>query len=263
MPHDKNEVDKFFENLSGEQAPESNIFEDEGVEPQAPAAKQEGEENPAKGEEPRKNRRHRRLEDQLQKERELRIAAEAKAAGKAEADANRPASNDDVPEKWLRMYGDTPEARQAWGLQKELFADVKNEAKREALAEIEAKQAATEKARTEFETFIDNEFENIEDEFDVDLTSDAPAARKARREFLELIQSLSPKDANGSLTGYADFEQTFKLYQTQKGKAAPDVSKQKEIASRGMNQSGDSAAAPAKTVTPGFRGWMKDLNFNE
>ncbi len=253
-PKDKKpEVDNFFDGLPEADKEVANIFDAEIPE------KGEKKEDP-KEEEPegRKNRRHRRLEKQLQTERELRIAAEAKAEGRAEAEgSSKEASVDGMPASWKATYGDSPESRQAWAVQSEIMAQYAEQAKTAAIAEIEHTQAQERAAQKEFETFIDNELESIEDEFDVDVTSNSPAAKKARREFLDLVQQLSPKDEDGQVTGYADFQEAFKIYQEKKSK--PDNSRQKEIASRSMERPG-SETAPERKQTPGFFGWRTDMN---
>lgn len=258
-----NEVDKFFEGLPSEEKQQADIFEDPD---KKPAEKQEGAgAKPEEGGEPRKNRRHRRLEQQLQEERELRIAAEARAEGRSEAQqfAQATSASDDTPDKWIRMYGDTPEARQAWALQKELLADVIQKTKADTIAEIEQREKKRGDAQGQFEKFIEGELEGLEDDNDVDLTSDAPAAKKARREFLELVQNLSPKE-NGVITGYADFAETWKIYQDRRQGQKPDASKAKDLADRSMNRPGDAAQAAAdKPKSPGFYGWMKDLNISD
>lgn len=259
-----NEVDKFFEGLPSEEKQQADIFEDPN---KKPAEKQEGvEAKPEEGAEPRKNRRHRRLEQQLQEERELRIAAEARAEGRSEAQqfAQATSATDDTPDKWLRMYGDTPEARQAWALQKELLADVVAKTKADTIKEIEDREKQRGEEQGQFEKFIENELEGLEDDNDVDLTSDAPAAKKARREFLELVQNLSPKDDKGVITGYADFAETWKIYQEKRQGQKPDASKAKDLADRSMNRPGDATqAANQKQHTPGFFGWMKDSNISD
>lgn len=256
------EVDKFFEGLPSEEKQESDIFADPNA--VAPAAEKQGEGEtivPEKDGEPRKNRRHRRLEQQLQEERELRIAAEARAEGRNEVQKFVQTTGvDDTPDKWLRMYGDTPESRQAWILQKELMADVVAKTKAETIAEIREEEKARVAEQKQFETFIENELETLEDEYNIDLTSDAPAAKKARREFLEMVQTLSPKDESGTITGYADFDETFKMYQDKRKEVKPDATKNKDLAARAMTRPGDSAnGAAEKPRTPGFFGWQKDL----
>jgi hypothetical protein len=260
-----NEVDEFFKGLPGEQPKDADIFEEEQKNKEgAPAEGAEGEAppTPAEGGEPRKNRRHRRLEQQLQAEREARIAAEARAAGMAERGAGASAPTD-VPDKWLRIYGDTPESRTAWALQKEMFDDVAKNARDSALQEFEARQKAEKDEAARFESFIDAELEDIEDEHNVDVTSDAPAARKARREFLELVTELSPKDEHGNITAYADFGAAWKQYAARKAGKPADNSRQKELADRSMARSGGEGGAAARQPTPGFFGWKSDLNVSE
>lgn len=252
-----NEVDKFFEGLPSEETKKVDIFEEAGQRPPEEGEKP-GAETPG---EPHKNRRHRRLEEQLQHERELRIAAEAKAEGRSEAERSSKEANaaDDTPDKWLRMYGDTPEARQAWALQKELLAGIVQQTKEETIKEMEGRQTAAIEAQRGFEQMIESRLEAIEDEHDVDVTSNAPVARKARREFLELVQQLSPKDEAGNITGYADFDAAWDIYQEKVAAESkdPEAARRKELASRSMQQSGGTDTVE-KQPTPGFYGWMKD-----
>ncbi len=256
-PKGQNEVDKFFDGLPSEETKEVDIFED----PKAgdPAQAAEGAEDGTKVEKPerRENRQTRRLKEQLQQEREARIAAEARAEGRAEIERSRPEAPGEVPDAWLRIYGDSPESRQAWQLNKGIFEGLAEKAKEKAVAEIDERQQNETKAAKEFESFIDQELEAIEDEFDVDVTSDSPAARKARRELLELVESLSPKDADGDLTGYADFTETWKLYRDKSSKKR-DASPNKDLAARSMERSGEVAPSEKKQ-TPGFFGWKQDL----
>lgn len=259
---EKTEVEKFFEDLPSDDRTVADIFEKETEGQQRGQEGREGgaADGPEKGGEPRKNRRHRRLEQQLQQERELRIAAEARAQGRAEASATAPSSAE-VPEKWFRMYGDTPESRQAWALQKEMLDDVAKQAREATLKEIEDRRRREEEDAARHENFITSSLEDLEDEHGVDLTSDAPAARKARREFLQLVERLSPKDEHGSITAFADFDAAWEQFQSAKKDEKPDNSKQRELAARSMARSGDAATAE-RQHTPGFFGWKKDFNLD-
>lgn len=262
MPKGETEVDKFFENLPSEDKKEVDIFEVD--EKKGDAEKIPAKDGDASEEDgPRKNRRHRRLETQLQQERELRIAAEARAAGQSEAQKfqKETAAVDDVPDKWLRIYGDNDNARIAWKLQKEMMNDYGKQVRDATIAEIDERQNTALSEQRKFEEFIDSGLEAVEDAFDVDVTSDSPAARKARREFLDLVQRISPKDQNGMITEYADFGETWKIYQEDrsKEKVNPDLDKQKQLADRSMRKAGDSGSVE-KQQTPGFHGWKRDYN---
>lgn len=263
MPKGDNEVDKFFEGLPSEETKNVDIFEKEGTEE---GQKKEGSEKGNEGEglekggEPRKNRRHRRLEQQLQDEREKRLIAEAKAEGKSEAERFARATDAPVPDKWLRIYGDTPESRAAWAIQKEIFDEQAKAVREDTLKEVEARDQKRADEQKQFESFIDGELEGLEDEYNVDLTSDAPAARKARREFLELVAELSPKGEDGAITAYADFDAAWKQYRKGKNekKPDPDAERRRELAQRSMDSNSGGGDPPQRDTTPGFFGWMKD-----
>lgn len=257
----ENEVDKLFEGLPKEDEQAADPFDEnkpEVVPEKEPEVKKEDSEDPEK--DSHKNRRHRRLEQQLQSEREARIRAEALAQARSEASS----FNKDIGEidqRWIQIYGDTPESRQAFKLYQEMVKDHTADLKAQAIKEMKAEQEAERHQQEEFESHIDNGLEDVEDEFNVDLTSNTPAARKARREFLELVESLSPKDSEGNLTGYADFNATWEIYQMKKGQAEkPDASRNKELAARSMANGKSGGDAPQQEITPGFRGWMKDFN---
>lgn len=273
MEKKPNEVEKFFSDLPTNDDKEADIFGDKKETSKEPAAQAPAKEAsvPAKGElqedenEPRKNRRHRRLEEQLERERQSNIALNERLMKVLEIKSSASESpSSEVPPEWIALYGDGPEAQKAWKVQERMLNTVKTQAKDEAIREIEEKQTAAKAEQRQFESFIDSQLESLEDTYDVDLTSDAPAARKARREFLEMVSSLSPKDDSGTITGYADFGSTFELYQKTKAPAEAKqdetVNKAKEIASRSMQQSGQGAVGSEPKITPGFRGWQKDYN---
>lgn len=247
------EFAKFFNDLPQEDQQVADIF-GEGEQPAAQAGA--GATASEQGEEPRKNRRHRRLETQLAAEKEARIAAEARA--KALAEVGPRAQEENVDERLVRMYG--PEHLEAAKLHMELLRDYGDRAKQEAIKEIEAGQVARASEVQKFEATISGELEGLEDEYDVDLTSDSPAARKARTEFLGLVQKLSPKNEDGSIAAYADFQETWELYQL-KAKAPATNQRAKEVAARSMEGGTTGQPAP-KAPTPGFRGWMRDFNVN-
>lgn len=189
---------------------------------------------PEKDSEPYKNRRHRRLEAQLQTEREARIRAEALAEARSET--QKFAQETGVDERLLEMYGNTDEGKRAARLHQELLADTLAKGRAEALKEIRAEQERATQEQANYESVIDSELEALEDEFNIDITSDAPAARKLRRDFLARVEKLSPKDASGTITGFADFGGVWETFQGEREK--PDNSRAKDLADRSMAKSG-------------------------
>lgn len=229
--NDQNELQDFLKELPNEDKNESNLF---GENLEATAEQAEGTETPAK-EEPYKNRRHRRLESQLQTEREENIRLKALAEGRNEA--RQFAQENNVDERLLEMYGNTDEGKKAARLHMELLNDATSKGKDLALQELKEERAREADAQKKYETFIDSELEALEDEHGIDLTSDAPAARKLRREFLEAVQKLSPKDTDGTITNFADFGGVWDSFSEKRAK--PDNSRRQQIADRSMAATGN------------------------
>lgn len=223
-----NEVNKFFDELPS-QDKKLSAFEEKEV----PASEKEEEDIEAP-----KNRTERRLREKLQRERESNIALNERIKVLAEVDKTlKEPSNSEMSAEWIAFYGTTPESEKAWKIQEKMMQDYASRAEERALERFREEQIKSQEEQKRYESEIDSQLESIEDEYNVDLTSNSPAARKARTEFLELVEQLSPKNENGDIIGYADFNSTFKLYQ-QTRQEKRDTTRQKELASRSMQQSG-------------------------
>jgi hypothetical protein len=109
-------------------------------------------------------------------------------------------------------------------------------AEERAFERLMKSQSEEEEEVQKYESEIESQIEEIEDKFDVDLTSGSKESSRSRAEFLNLLSALSPKDKEGNITNYADFEKTFEMYQNSKEK--PDASRNKELASRSNQKSG-------------------------
>lgn len=253
----KNELDDFFEGVPGHEDP-TQVFEPVS----APATPEQGGNKsesfpPEQEEEPRKNRTHRRWEQRLdEKERDL-IAREARIETLTEMSKFN-SETQDVDSRFLRIYGDSPETREAWKLQQDMFNEVKTKAKEEALSEIVESQRQSAREQKELESFIDSQLEAIEDEYNVDLTSNTREAHRVRTEFLGMIEKASPKNADGDIADYADFGSVWEFYQSKQSKDKVSTDRQREISSRSMSKSNSGSTTTEQTITPGFNGWKKD-----
>lgn len=247
-------VDEFFKGLPSEDKAEQDVFADK--KPVADKAEDKVK-DPEEVPESIKNRQHRRLEEKLQKERESNIALAERVKMLSEQD--KFSKDTDIDPRIAKMF-DTSDVGKENALRlAEILNDMSSKAKQDALQEIANQQESERVEQKSYEEFIDNELEALEDQHNVDLTSDSPQARRARREFLELIEKLSPKDEEGTITGYADFGSTFELYKERHTEKV-DNTRQKQIASRSMERGGSSGGESQTKVTPGFRGWEKDYN---
>jgi hypothetical protein len=196
-----------------------------------PAEETQGNETPAEGAPEPRNRREKRLMEKLQSEREAAIALAAKLDAITQSQTTRSESAE--WEKSIeRIYGDsTPELREATELLKASVRGAKEEAKREALAEFQRIRQEEQQAVSKAEGRIESMLEEIEDEYNADLSSGAH-----RTEFLKLIEKMSPKDSNGNIVEYADHHAVWEIYQEKVSRNKP-VNPAKDIVARGMTAS--------------------------
>lgn len=262
MPPETNEVDKFFAGLPTKEKKVADIFGDNPAPVETPAgtsAEEAGSISPEKEEEGRKNRRHRRLEAQLESERKERQSerdARLKVEARLSAIESGSKGNETVDERLVRLYG--PDNAEASRLHMELLNDYANKAEERAFERIKKEGEREAEERRKTDEYLDSQFEAIEDEFGVDITSDSPAARKARNGLIDLVEKLSPKDESGEIAEFADFHAAWEVYQENANKPSATTARAKEIASGTMNKSGTGQPAP-KAPSPGFYGWKKDF----
>jgi hypothetical protein len=180
-----------------------------------------------------KNRRERRLSSRLEAEREANIRLAARLEAIAEIKKDTEQDGADQLSAIERIYGtDSPEAREATNILKQALLGIKEQAKREALAEIEKIREQESTAVKSAESTLDSMIEEIEDEFDVDLTS--PQSEQDRINFFKLLQRMSPKDRDGEIIGYADHYAVWEAYQARKQQPRDNTAK--NLASRGMSE---------------------------
>ena len=160
----------------------------------------------------------------------------------------KPQEDDKVTDVLVRLIGnDTPEKAQMVKEFKDILGNLKGEARAEALAEIESRQNASIQADKEAEEELENAFDNIEETYDVDITSNSPLAVKTRKEFVSFVERIAPKDRNGDIVDYPDMTSAWETFSEIK-KATSTPSRAKELASRGMSRSAETSTKSQERV---------------
>lgn len=252
-----NQVDEFFEKLPQEDKEQADIFEEKKTE-EVLTPKVEDADDPEKVPESIKDRRHRRLEAKLQAEREANIALTERIKTLSEMDRFSKEVGDEIIPELAKAFDDSELGKENALRFSKVIQNFKQKATEDAIKRIKEEQQKEIEDEKEYENIIDSKLESLEDEHGVDLTSDSPKARKTRREFLELVQELSPKDSNGYVSEYADFDTTFKLYQKTTSETKPQNTRRQDIASRSMQHS-NSNTETVRQRTKGFDGWKRDI----
>ncbi len=235
-----NEQEQFLKDLNTDeqnQDPFAHLQDDNGtdippVDTNAPATDEDTDLKP-------RNRRERRLEARLQAEREsgIQLAAQLAAERGVKREETKPS---DAFAAIDRIYGvDTPESREATDILKAALLDIKESAKLEAQAAYDEKASKDAQAVQEAERMLDSMVEEIEDEFDVDLTS--KEGEQARADFFKLLERMSPKDKQGNILYYADHFSVWEDYKARTQKKTDTTAK--DMSARSMANGAASTAS--------------------
>ena len=238
MPN--NEVDKFLDGLN--EVPE-NPFEPNKEEPFTQPKKEEEKKDDV--EEKLPFHKDPKVQRFIEKEINKRLA-DVKPIENHED--KKPIEEDSLTDVLTRIIGnDTPEKLSAIKDFKKAIGSMKEEAKQEALKELDVRDAEVKQAEIEAQNELNQGFENIEETFNVDITSNNAQARQTRSEFVDFIRRIAPKDENGQVSEFPDLEETFKLFQ--ESKKQPVNNRAKDLASRSMNRSSEAPAGPTEGRT--------------
>jgi len=251
-----NELDNFLGEVNGEDPltvkKNDNPFEDLGLkgdEPNTEDPKKDeegGDDSQGKGEDDdddsskipfHKNPRIRRF---IEKE----VAKATKNLSTKDADAlEQKASDSETGEDFVTAFeqvmgNDTPEKVHALKMLRQGLKSLEEKATA-GVRQMEADR----RAEAEAEKELADGLELIEENFDVDITSNDPKARKLKGEFMEFVERIAPKDKFGNVKDYPDFETSFELFKERIAKPRSN-DKAKELAARGLSRQGDASQIP-------------------
>lgn len=257
IKNENDAVNEFFNNLpKADTSPQADILGSKPIETniQTPPPPKEDEDELV--DDSVKNRRHRRLESKIQELRDENIALGERVRVLSEVERFTK-DNPDVDPDIAKMFDASDMGKMNALLLSKKLQEIEEKAEKRALARIEELKEEEAKEFEEASNLIDTELDNLEDQFGIQFYG-SKKADNLRTEFLQFVEEISPKDKDGNLKDYADFESSFEKFQELKSKDKPDTSRQREIASRSMQRSQNSAPT-VKTRSPGWDGWKKDF----
>ncbi len=147
----------------------------------------------------------------------------------------------DIDEVLTRIIGnDTPEKISAIKDFKRVILEREDRGAEKALNYLQSQREAEDREEQEADDELESGFEAIEDNHGVDITSDLPQARKLRGEFINFIRKVAPKNSDGEVIEFPDFEQTFEVFQSTR--ETQTNNRAKELANRSTERGSNSFA---------------------
>ncbi len=138
---------------------------------------------------------------------------------------------------------DTPEKRNAIDKFNRTFLEREDRIVGSIQQESLAERQAEVQAEAEAEDTLLSGFENIEQEFGVDLY--APENKKLKGQFIDFIRKVAPKDADGEIADFPDIEGTFETFQSLRQRPTQTV-RGKDLASRSIERGSNSSSPKAQ-----------------
>lgn len=152
-------------------------------------------------------------------------------------------TDDEITDVLTRIIGnDTPEKQAGIKDLRKVLVGLEEKGAQKALAQLEQQAQAERDKDEKAQQELESSFEDIEESYGVDLSSNTATARKTRSEFIDYIRKIAPKNSEGEVVAFPDMSSAFEEFQS---KTKPTTNRAKELASRGMSRSTDASAAPA------------------
>lgn len=178
-------------------------------------------------------------------EKEIAKALKNVPAPAAKEDRNN-REEDEVTGVLERIIGnDTPEKVQAVKDFRKVLGSLEEKGAQRALDQFKEQAREASQKDTEALESLYEGLEEVEDTYDVDLSSNTAVARKLRSDFVAYIRKIAPKDDNGEVAAFPDIPSAFEEFQEKLKK--PSANRAKELASRSMSRSNDANVAPTNT----------------
>lgn len=229
MNKNKSEVEKFLGDLGGDK--ETNPFEDNLENPFKEEAEEVVEE--VKEEKPLPFNKDPKVQRFIEKELDKRMKD-------FKVETPQQETPKEVDDYYVRLIGnDTPEKvamiKEAMARDERML----QQAEERAFGRLSQNEQEEMRADKEAEEELSNAFENIEENYDVDITSNSASAVKTRQEFVSFIERIAPKDRNGDVIDYPDMQVAWETFSEIK-KSNQQPSRAKELASRSMARSSEA-----------------------
>ena len=239
-----NEVDEFLDGLNNE--PQDDVLEKKSDDP---FKKEEVREEVTEEDKPLPFNKDPKVQKYIEKEISKKLESfKPTETERFVKEATTKDEQDEILASLTEIVGnDTPQKVSAVNRLRKALAGSEERAVTRAISELEnistREQEAESQAEAEAESELDEGFESIESQFGIDLYS--PSNTKIKNDFIDFVIRVAPKDSNGEVVEYPDFQETFKLFKDTR----KTNNRAKELSSRSMSRSGDASSVKPKGIS--------------
>ena len=155
---------------------------------------------------------------------------------------------DEEDDYYTRLIGnDTPEKVAMIKEAKARDERLLSQAEERAFNRLSQKEQESIQADQEAEEELTNAFENIEETYGVDISSNGSQAKKTRQEFISFVEKIAPKNIDGEIVDFPDMTSAWETFSEIRKSTTPP-SRAKEIAARSMARSNETTTKAPERV---------------
>lgn len=152
---------------------------------------------------------------------------------------------DEITDVLTRVIGnDTPEKVQAVKDMRKVMGSLEERGAQRALNQLQEQAQEQQAEDVAAQNELDSGFEDIEDSFGVDLSSNSPSAKKTRSDFVDYIRKIAPKNEDGEVVAFPDLTAAFEEFAERSKRVNPQTNRSKQLAAKSMSTSTDATQAP-------------------
>ena len=236
MEKETNSTVDFLNNIDGVEETTKDIFKESPVlsEEKEPEVEEKAEKRLPFNKDPKVQRY---IDEEIDKRLKfVRPSEEQKFRQEVQSEIN-------LPPALVKLVGnDTPEKREALKELSEYLDTLPKKAQEQFEQKMLEEQQRTQEEDAASLNELNSGFEDIEESYGVDLSSNTQQAQKTRASFVEYLRKVSHKNENGEVDQFADIPAAWEEFQERN--KPQSASRAKELASRGMARSTEASTAP-------------------
>lgn len=153
----------------------------------------------------------------------------------------------DLPPEWVRLYGDSDIAKEAFKVQVRREQQISENAVREALRQLKAEESYERQALIENEGIVEDNLSSLQESIGRRLT------KKQEEDILSIVDEFSPTGEDGKYVSLFPFDKAYEIYELRRTKSGQPT----RIARQSVaDLTGNSSEGEGDSTDPTFkRGW--------
>jgi hypothetical protein len=160
----------------------------------------------------------------------------------------------DLPPEWVKLYGNSDVAKEAFKVQVQREQQISQNAVREALRQLEQRESYEREALVENEGIVEDQLSDLQEAIGRKLT------KRQEEDILTIVDEFSPTGDDGKYISLFPFDKAYEIYELRRSKSGASTRTARQgVADLTGNQSEGEAETGDTTYKRGWDNWRSAL----